>query len=135
VNAVVRDASAAAEIAVRTSLGRSLLALAPRDRRWWVPDHFHIEAGGVQVANASQGFVDEGRATRAVDSLLMLPVTVCRSRRSSGRRGRIAETSSFRTPCTSSSPTHLDAPLLAGDRRIAGAPNLPIQVLHISVAD
>ena len=30
---------------------------------------------------------------------------------------------------------HLDAPLLTGDRRIAGAPNLPIRVLHLSVAD
>jgi len=30
---------------------------------------------------------------------------------------------------------HMDAPPLTGDRRIAGAPNLPIQGLHISVAD
>jgi hypothetical protein len=30
---------------------------------------------------------------------------------------------------------HLDAPLLTGDKRIAGAPNLPIRVLHLSVAD
>jgi len=43
VNAVVLDASAAAEIVARTTLGRSLLALVAHDRVWWVPDHFHVE--------------------------------------------------------------------------------------------
>jgi predicted nucleic acid-binding protein len=27
---------------------------------------------------------------------------------------------------------HLDAPLLTGDRKMAGAPNLPVSVLHLS---
>jgi predicted nucleic acid-binding protein len=27
---------------------------------------------------------------------------------------------------------HLGAPVLTGDRKMAGSPNLPVQVLHIS---
>ena len=29
---------------------------------------------------------------------------------------------------------HLGAPLLTGDRRLAGAPNLPVQILHLSAS-
>jgi len=135
VNAVVLDASAAAEIAVRTSLGRSLLALAPRDRKWWVPDHFHIEAVGAVRRMLLKGLIDEARAARAVDSLLTLPVTVSRNRPLIGeawtyRRNLIVQDAVYVVLAA-----HLDAPLLTGDRRLAGAPKLSIQVLHISVAD
>ena len=134
-NAVVLDASAAAEIAVRTSLGRSLLALAPRDRKWWVPDHFHIEAVGAVRRMLLKGLIDEARAARAVDSLLTLPVTVSRSRPLIGqawtyRRNLIVQDAVYVVLAA-----HLGAPLLTGDRRLAGAPKLPIHVLHISVAD
>ena len=82
-----------------------------------------------------KGLSDEGRATRAVDSLLTLPVTVSRSRPLIGeawthRRNLIVQDAVYVVLAA-----HLDAPLLTGDRRIAGAPNLPIRVLHLSVAD
>ena len=77
--AVVLDASAAAEIAVRTTLGRS----RPLIGEAWTYRRNLIVQDAVYVVLAA----------------------------------------------------HLDAPLLTGDRRIAGAPNLPIPVLHISVAD
>lgn len=66
VNAVVLDASAATEIVVRTTLGRCLLALVPRDRSWWVPDHFHVEAAGAIRRVFLNGLID---ATRACGSL------------------------------------------------------------------
>ena len=134
-NAVVLDASAAAEIVVRTSLGRSLLALAPRDRRWWVPDHFHVEAAGAVRRMLLKGLIDEPRATDALDRLLALPVAVSRS------RPLIAEAWDYRRNLIVQDAVyvvlakHLDAPFLTGDRRIAGAPNLPVQVLHISLTD
>lgn len=47
-----------------------------------MPDHFHIEAVGAVRRMLLKGLIDEGRAARALDSLLTLPVTVystCRS--------------------------------------------------------
>lgn len=78
-NAVVLDASASAEIVVRTTIGRRLLALAPRDRTWWVPDHFHVEAAGAIRRMLNNELIDQPRATAALDRLLALPVTISRS--------------------------------------------------------
>jgi len=82
-----------------------------------------------------KGLIDEARAARAVDSLLTLPVTVSRNRPLIGeawtyRRNLIVQDAVYVVLAA-----HLDAPLLTGDRRLAGAPKLSIQVLHISVAD
>lgn len=134
-NATVLDASAAAEIVVRTSLGRRLLAVAPRDRTWWAPDHFHVETAGAIRRMLLNGLIDATRADTALDRLLALPVTVNRS------QPLIAEAWIHRHNLTVHDAVyvvlaqHLGAPLLTGDRRIAGAPNLPVQVLHISVTD
>ena len=100
-----------------------------------MPDHFHIEAVGAVRQMLLKGLIDEGRATRAVNSLLALPATVSRSRPLIWeawmyRRNLIVQDAVYVVLAT-----HLNAPLLTGDRRIAGAPNLPIQVLHSSVAD
>jgi len=134
VNAVVLDASAAAEIVVRTTIGRRLLALVPRDRTWWVPDHFHVETAGAIRRMLNNELVDVTRANAALEQLLTLPVTVSRS------QPLIAEAWTYRNNLIIHDAVyvvlarHLDAPLLTADRRIARAPQLPIQVLHISTA-
>ena len=132
-SAVVLDASAAAEIVVRTSLGRRLLALAPRDRSWWVPDHFHVEAAGAVRRMLLNAFIDEERAAGALGRLLTLPVTIARSQPLiveawTYRRNLIVQDAVYIVLAK-----HLGAPVLTGDRKMAGAPNLPVQVLHISV--
>ena len=81
-----------------------------------------------------KGLIDEGRATRAVDSLLTLPVTVSRSRPLIGEAWTYRQNLIVQDAVNDVLAPHQDAPLLTGDRRIAGAPNLPIEVLHISVA-
>lgn len=132
-NAVVLDASAAAEIVVGTGIGRRLLALVPRDRTWWVPDLFHVETAGAIRRMLLQGHIDEARAAAALDRLLTLPATVSRS------QPLIAEAWTHRHNLIVHDAVyivlaqHLDAPLLTGDRKIAGSPNLPVTVLHISV--
>ena len=131
-NPVVLDASAGAEIVARTFLGRSLLALAPRDRTWWVPDHFHVETAAAVRRMLLQHLIDDRRADSALQRLLSLPVTVNRS------RPLIAEAWTYRRNLIVQDAVyvvlakHLGAPLLTGDRKMAGAPNLPVQVLHIS---
>ena len=64
--AVVLDASAAAEITARSTLGRRLLALAPCDRTWWVPDHFHVETAGAVRRMLMGNVIDDARATAAI---------------------------------------------------------------------
>ena len=133
-NAVVLDASAAAEIVVRTTIGRRLLALVPRDRTWWVPDHFHVETAGAIRRMLNNELVDVTRANAALERLLTLPVTVSRS------QPLIAEAWTYRNNLIIHDAVyvvlarHLDAPLLTADRRIARAPQLPVRVLHISTA-
>lgn len=63
----------------RSTLGRRLLALAPRDRSWWVPDHFHVECAGAVRCMLLKAMIDEARASTALARLLSLPVTVSRS--------------------------------------------------------
>lgn len=78
--------------------------------------------------------VDVTRANAALEQLLTLPVTVSRS------QPLIAEAWTYRNNLIIHDAVyvvlarHLDAPLLTADRRIARAPQLPIQVLHISTA-
>ena len=132
VTAVVLDASAGAEIVVRSALGRRLLALAPHDRAWWVPDHFHVEAAGALRRMLLKNLIDESRANEALARLLALPVTVTRS------QPLIAEAWTYRSNLIIHDAVyivlakHLAAPLLTGDRKMAGAPNLPVTILHIS---
>jgi predicted nucleic acid-binding protein len=105
----VLDASAAAEIVVRSTLGRRLLALAPRDRTWWVPDHFHVQTAGAVRRMLLRGIVDESRATAALVRLHRLPVMVARSEPLideawSYRSNLIMQDAEHRTPFTSCSP-------------------------------
>jgi len=82
-----------------------------------------------------KGLIDDARANGALDRLLALPVSVSRS------RPLLAEAWSYRRNLIVHDAVyvvlaaHLDAPLLTGDRRIAGAPNLPVHVLHVSLND
>ena len=64
---------------MRSTLGRRLLSLAPRDRMWWAPDHFLVECAGSHRRMLLKGIIDEIRASAALGRLLSLPVTVARS--------------------------------------------------------
>lgn len=133
-NAVVLDASAGAEIVARTALGRRLLALAPRDRAWWVPDHFHVETAGALRRMLLSGLIDEPRAASALDRLLRLPASVARSAPLLAEAWRYRNNLIVHDAVYVVLAEHLGAPLLTGDRKMAGAPNLPVQVLYLSAA-
>jgi predicted nucleic acid-binding protein len=132
---VVLDASAAAEIVARTTDGRRLLALAPSPRRWVVPDHFHVETAGALRRMLNQGLISEERADRALSRVLALPALL------SASKPLVAEAWAYRHNLIVQDAAyvvladHLGAPLLTGDRKLAKAPNLPIQVLHLSADD
>lgn len=133
-NIVVLDASAGAELVAQTSLGRRLLALTPRERTWWAPDHFHVEAASAIRRMAMKGLISSDRADTALGRLLRLPIHIAAG------RPLIAEAWTFRHNLIVQDAIyvvlakHLDAPLLTGDRRLAAAPTIPVQVLHLSPA-
>ncbi len=133
-NAVVLDASAGAEIVARTAVGRRLLALAPRDREWWVPDHFHIEVAGALRRMLLRGLIDEARATSALTRVLRLPASVARSAPLLPEAWRYRNNLIVHDAVYVVLAEHLGAPLLTGDRKMASAPNLPVSVLHLSAA-
>lgn len=118
----------------RTTLGRRLLALVPRDRTWWVPDHFHIETAGALRRMLLSGSIDEARASAALDRLLRLPASVARSVPLLADAWRLRNNLIVHDAVYVALAEHLDAPLLTGDRKLAGAPNLPVTVLHLSAA-
>lgn len=86
----------------------------------------------IAVRMLLRSLIDEQRAASALDRLLSLPVVVARS------HPLIAEAWTLRANLIVHDALYvvlariLDAPLLTGDRRMAGAPNLPVPVLHLS---
>jgi predicted nucleic acid-binding protein len=97
-----------------------------------VPDHFHVETAGAVRRMLLRGIIDESRATAALVRLHRLPVMVARS------EPLIDEAWSYRSNLIVQDAVyvvlarHLDAPVLTGDRKMAGAPNLPASILHIA---
>lgn len=88
--------------------------------------------GGRRPKVVLRQLIDEQRAASALDRLLFLPVVVARS------HPLIAAAWTFRANLIVHDALYvvlvriLDAPLLTGDRKVAGAPNLPVSVLHLS---
>jgi predicted nucleic acid-binding protein len=80
VSIVVLDASAGAEIVAQTGTGKRLLALTPRNRIWWAPDHFHVEATGALRRMLMKDLITEDRAEVALRRLLRLPIHIASGR-------------------------------------------------------
>jgi predicted nucleic acid-binding protein len=135
VTVVVLDASAAAELAARTSLGRRLRDLAPANAEWWAPDHLYVEAGGALRKMALRGLISPERADAALARLLSLPVTVVRSKPLIAEAWQLRHNLTLADAVYVALARHVDAALLTGDRKLASAPTLPIQVIHLSAAD
>ncbi len=129
------DASAAAEMLAQTAVGRALLGLVPTERTWWVPDHFHIETAGAIRRMLLRQPIDAHRANKALNRLLAVPVAVAQSRPLIGEAWRHRDNITIHDAVYVVLAQHLDAPLLTADRKLAAASNLPIQVLHLSVAE
>ena len=68
------DASAGAEIAAETSVGRALMGLVPAGARLHVPEHFYAECGAVLRKWANGNVLPEPRLALAADRLVRLPL-------------------------------------------------------------
>lgn len=109
---VVLDATAAAEMFAQTARGRALLGLAPTERTWWVPDHFHIETAGAVRRMLQRQLIDTNRAAEALGRLLAFPVAVAQSRPLIGEAWRHRNNITIHDAAYVVLAQHLDAPLL-----------------------
>jgi len=82
----------------------------------------------------NRGVIGDARATTALDRLLSLPVTVSRSQPLIGTAWSLRRNLTIQDAVYVVLAHELSAPLLTADQRIAGAPDLPVDVLHISAA-
>lgn len=78
------------------------------------------------------GLIDPTRARTALNRLHALPVTVSRSQPLISEAWTVRQNLIVQDAVYVVLARHIGAPLLTGDRRIAGSPGLPVQVLHVS---
>jgi predicted nucleic acid-binding protein len=76
--------------------------------------------------------ITDVRARDALDRLLRLPITVARSRPLIPEAWTLRRNMIIQDAVYVVLARHLDAPVLTGDRRLANAPDLRVQVLHTS---
>lgn len=130
---VVLDVSAGVEIALGTARGRALSRLLPAGATLWAPEHYFAE-----TASALRRLEVIERKLDAVTTLAAMQAASRLVRRRVNVRPLVDEAWQYRFNISLGDALyvvvakHLGCPLLTGDRRLAGAPTLPVQVLHIS---
>ncbi len=128
-SAVVLDASAGVEIALQSAVGRRLQVRIPPGSTTWVPEHYFAEAIAVLRRLANTGSLDPARVQLALDRLLAsaaVRVSV---------RPLVPEAWAMRHNLTIGDAlyvvvaSHLGAPLVTTDQRLANAPTLPVPTI------
>jgi predicted nucleic acid-binding protein len=129
---VVVDASAGAEIAAETSIGRALLGLLPVGARLHVPEHFYAECGAVLRKWGNGKVLPEARLATATERLVRLPVLRAQVRELVPSAWRLRHNFTFADALYFALAERLGACLLTGDHKLAAAPTLRVPVLHLS---
>jgi predicted nucleic acid-binding protein len=132
VTKVVVDASAGVEIAAETSTGKALRQLIPSDAELWVPEHFFAECGAVLRKWSNGGLLTGAQLDVALGRLLRWPVRRVQVRELFRDAWALRHNVTFGDALYVALAADIGASLLTGDHRLAAAPTLPIQVLHLS---
>ena len=128
---LVIDASAGVELVADTLRGRELRSLLPVEAVPWVPEHFYVECGAVLRRWDLNSVLTPDQIGRAIDELMAWPLRITQVRRLFPDAWRLRANLSFADALYVALARHLDAELLTDDNRLANAPNLPIQILHL----
>ena len=130
---VVVDASAGVEIALHTARGKTLARLLPADAATWAPEHYFAEvSSAMRRLEVVERRIDARTAAVALDEAARLV------RRRVNVRRLLEEAWAHRFNITTGDALyvvvakHLRCSLLTGDRRLAGAPKLPVNVLYLA---
>jgi predicted nucleic acid-binding protein len=131
VTPVVIDASAGVELAADTASGKALQKLLPANAVPWVPDVFYVECGSVLRRWDRRSVLAPHDIASAVESLLQWPLRVAAVKElfigAWALRGHVT----FADAVYVALAKHLGAPVLTNDKKLAGAPGLPVAVLHL----
>lgn len=125
---IVLDASGGVEVALRTLIGRRLGRLLS-DRTVFVPEIFYSEVAGVLRRLAARDEISPERATEALDRLLTLEVRRASVKPLVPRAWELRHNVTVSDALYVTLARELCAPLVTGDRRLTGAPNLGIAVI------
>jgi len=131
VTRVVIDASAGVELAADTVRGRALRKLLPGDAVPWVPEIFYAECGSVLRRWDLNAILTPAQVKSALDELLAWPLRVTQIRGLFADAWKLRANLTFPDALYVALANHLDAPVLTGDNKLANAPNLPVQALHL----
>ena len=129
---VVVDASAGVEIAAETSTGKSLRQLLPPAAELWVPEHFFAECGAVLRKWSNGNLLTAAQLDAAMDRLLQWPLRRVQVRELFRDAWALRHNLTFADALYVALAVEVGASLLTGDHRLAAAPTLPINVLHLS---
>lgn len=127
---VVVDASAGVELVADTARGRELRKLIPREVELWVPEHFYIECAAVLRRWDLRHRLPRAAIDEALQQLLTWPLRVA------GLHSLLPGAWALRANVTLADGVYvalaarLRAPLLTDDSRLAGAPNLSVEMLR-----
>lgn len=128
-SAVVVDASAGVEMALRTTVGLRLEARLPAQATFWVPEHYFVEVAAAFRRLERADTYPAARLQLSFDAVLNQPA------RRVSVRPLISEAWSLRHNLTIGDATyvviaeHLDAPLVTADERLANAPTLRVATI------
>lgn len=131
---LVLDASAGFELVLETATGQSLLAQAPRQAEWWVPEHYWVEVSAairraelrhaITRVQAADGFARLVRSTFhrvQVRPLLAAAWT---------RRGHLTIADALYVILTE----QIDGTLITGDINLANSPGLRVPTITPSAS-
>jgi predicted nucleic acid-binding protein len=127
--AIVLDASAGVELALRTPIGRQLRRGMPAGATTWVPEHYYAEAVGVLRRDELNQRFPPARIQVALDRLVAAPT------RRVAVKPLVPEAWLLRHNLTIADALyvivaqHLGASLVTTDTRLANAPGLPVSTI------
>lgn len=131
---VVIDASAGVELIANTARGRALRRVLPADTVPWAPETFYVEVGTVLRRWDLRGVLNADQMGRALAQLASWPLRVAQVRSLFADAWAHRQNLTFADATYVALATHLGAPLLTDDHKLAAAPTLPVSVLSIALA-
>lgn len=125
----VIDASAGVELLLDTARARALLPKLHSGAQWWAPEHYFAEVASVLRRGELSGSIPSVKAAVAFRSLVNTPI------RRVQVRPLLTEAWASRDHITVYDALyvvlarHLNTPLVTADLRLAGAPQLSVEVI------
>lgn len=130
-NALVLDASAAADLVIRNPIGDRVAELISPHHVLWVPDGlFDIEANSVLRRLELHAMLGASKTAAARSRLVALRLRRRRVALVADRAWQLRHNITFPDACYVALAELLGCPLLTTDMRLVNTPGLPVETMH-----